>query len=174
MKKKWFKNFSLTFVELNNDKLQQIDTTINSHITRTAYARIFIPELDVAKNISKGIYLDVDAIYQKDISKLYNQNLDENIVGTVSDCYKLSENTSEAKLCTNKPSKNLQKNFNNPKEHIYFNSGMLLIDFNKWRKHKITEKTIKLLQNIQKRKDNIFFFTIKMVSILFLLRRIKI
>ena len=88
--KSFLKIFSLKFVKVNSNKLQQIarKNRINSHITKVVYARIFIPELDVAKKISKGIYLDADIICLGDISKLYNQNLDGKIIGTVTDCYK--------------------------------------------------------------------------------------
>ena len=126
--RKWFKNFSLRFVDLDGDKLQEIFKE-HGHISRAAYARLFIPELDVSKNIKKAIYLDSDVIVKSDIIQLYNENLDGKIVGIVDDNY------DSVRYFDHRERENnvFFKEFNIPKEHVYFNSGMLLIDMEKWR-----------------------------------------
>ena len=140
--RKWFKNFSLRFVDLDSDKLQEIFKE-RGHISRAAYARLFIPELDVSKNIKKAIYLDSDVIVKSDIIQLYNENLDGKIVGIVDDNY------DSVRYFDHRERENnvFFKEFNIPKEHVYFNSGMLLIDMEKWRKENITEKAIKVAKD---------------------------
>ena len=149
--KKYFTNFSLKFIDLNQDKLKNLEQTNMGNISKSTYSRLFIPELDVSKNISKAIYLDVDIIVKKDISLLYNENLDQYIVGTVSD-----DVYFEKKLILplkdifsiKKKEYNFLKNITSPK-HIYFNAGMLLINMDKWRKEKITQKAIETVIKIK-------------------------
>ena len=140
--RKWFRNFSLSFVDLNQDKLQEIFKE-RGHISRTAYARLFIPELDVSKNIKKAIYFDDDMIITKDINLLYSEDLGNKIVGTVDDNYDSVRYFNHNKKLNNA----FFKEFNIPKEHVYFNSGMLLIDMEKWRKERITNKLVEFAQN---------------------------
>ena len=138
--RKWFKNFSLKFVDLDSDELQELFKE-RGHITRAAYARLFIPELDVSKNIKKAIYFDDDMIITKDIKKLYEEDLNDKIVGTV-----------EGKFDCNRYGKGygrFYKHFDVSQDHVYFNSGMLLMDFDKWRQENITAKSTKAA------KDNI-------------------
>jgi len=135
--RKWFKNFSLSFVDLNQDKLQEIFKE-RENISRTTYARLFIPELDVSKNLKKAIYLDVDMIITKDINMLYSEDLGNKIIGTVDDNYDSVRYFNHNKKLNNA----FFKEFNIPKEHVYFNAGMLLIDMEKWRKEQITYKLV--------------------------------
>jgi len=115
------------------------------YITKAAYCRLFIPELDVSKGLKKVIYLDVDIIVKKDIKLLHDQNLEGNIVGVVND------------YCVSNPiikDRHRLKNFKafNISNDRYFNSGMLLIDVNKWKKEHITEKSMQTaldIMNIQ-------------------------
>ncbi|MDR2526628.1 MAG: hypothetical protein LBC92_02005, partial [Rickettsiales bacterium] len=89
------------------------------------WARFLFPELK--REINKAIYLDVDICLYDDISKLYYEDLNNCCIGACSDIG--------------------IKKFGNrglpiSKEHVYMNSGVILIDCEKWREEKITQKII--------------------------------
>ncbi len=151
--KKWFKNFSLIFVNIDNKLLNKLNekNAQKSIWPKIVYAKFFIPEFDVSKKIKKAIYLDCDIIVKKDIKSLYDIDLENYIIGAVTEdliynnkIYKLEHYNSYRK----KEIKNIKKITNN-KQHIYFNSGVMLIDMEKWRKEKITEKAVKIASIIK-------------------------
>jgi lipopolysaccharide biosynthesis glycosyltransferase len=151
--KKWFKNFSLNFVNIDNELLNKLNekNAQKSIWPKIVYAKFFIPEFDVSKKIKKAIYLDCDIIVKKDIKSLYDIDLENYIIGAVTEdliynnkIYKLEHYNSYRK----KEIENIKKITNN-KQHIYFNSGVMLIDMEKWRKEKITEKAVKMASIIK-------------------------
>lgn len=106
------------------------------------YIRLFIPYF-IPANLRKVIYLDVDMIVCKDISELWSADLGDKVIGGVVD---RSDSVSAEWLGI--------KNYRElgiPAETKYFNSGMLLINPEKWRALNITEKIISCIQ------DNIKF-----------------
>ena len=130
--RKFFPNndFSIKFVEINMKQFEKFNTGWG-FITQTSYTRWLIPE--IGKNIKKAIWLDSDIIVVKDIAKLYNENLDGKIIGAVPDMalpYSKTDRTVEMQR---------YGKFNNA---YMFNSGVMLIDLNKWRQNDITNKLI--------------------------------
>lgn len=151
--KKWFKNFSLNFVSVDNELLNKLnERNEQKHAwPEIIYAKLFIPEFDVSKKIKKAIYLDCDIIVKKDIKSLYDIDLENYIIGAVTEdliynnkIYKLEHYNAYRK----REIENIKKITNN-KQHIYFNSGVMLIDMEKWRKEKITEKAVKMASIIK-------------------------
>lgn len=49
---------------------------VSEHISIASYFRVLIPNL-LPANYKKAIYLDADMIVQRDISKLWNQNIED-------------------------------------------------------------------------------------------------
>lgn len=97
------------------------------------YYRFFLLE---KLKIKKMLYLDCDLIVEDDVVKLYKKDISNNIILAVKDLG-----------ISDKHKKNIgTKN--------YFNAGVMLIDCLKWRKNKITEKSIDFLK---KRKEIIEF-----------------
>lgn len=101
----------------------------------TAYLRLFAP-FAVKQNCNKIIYMDVDMLMYDDISNLNNIDLGENIVGAVQD-YQFVVSSPYA-------IKNY-KQLGIPAEAKYFNSGLLVINPQKWIEEDIANKVIKCM-----------------------------
>ena len=105
---------------------------ISYHFTHTIYYRISIPLL-FDSSVDKVLYLDSDIIVKDDITKLWDIDLSNYFLAAVE-------------------SPNVKRNYcdlNMPENSKYFNSGVLLINLQKWRQHNITEKTIEFIANNQ-------------------------
>jgi len=96
-----------------------------NRLSKVTYSRMFIPEL-LPISIKKVLYLDVDLVALEDISVLYNTDLKNFSVGAVRDVM----------------SKEILRIYFDREVSDYFNAGVLLIDLEKWRQKKITEKSL--------------------------------
>lgn len=115
-------NSQITFLDINSETYANFPT--KAHISVPAYYRISIPEL-FDNSVEKVIYLDCDLIIKHDLQELWQIGLEnyaiaavENIAGTT---YKAS----------------------GLKQSDYFNSGVMLINLNKWRNENIPDKVRK-------------------------------
>jgi len=89
------------------------------------FMRLFVG--DVFPQLQKVIYLDCDIMVRKPLHGLWAQNLDEAIVGAVQcPAFMAAE----------------EADFRAAYGGKYFNSGVLLIDLERWRRDKITERVI--------------------------------
>ena len=133
-----FNNFSVQFIRVDSDT-QFGHIELRNYLTTACFARFLIPQL--VPNVNRCIYLDCDTILFGDIAGLWNQELGDFMLGAV-------------------PDPNV---FNNPDKkslhyaaallsdtHLYFNSGVLLIDCEKWRKYNIYDKLIESEQKTAK------------------------
>ena len=121
-----FNNFSIEFIKIDYDKaLKEFNAT--GHWSKAVFARLLIP--DLKPYINKAIYLDLDIIATGDIIELYNEQLDDYIIGAIwqetEDGYWNQLRKEYLKLNSS---------------HKYFNSGVLLINCEKWRSQKLFEK----------------------------------
>ncbi len=112
--------------------LSDIESRLGIHIPPTisisAYARLFLGSL-IADNISKLIYMDVDAINCGSLFELWNSDLNGYAVGGVLD------------HVDNKAKTRIGINPNDP----YINSGFLLINLDFWRKNDLERSFLKFL-----------------------------
>lgn len=92
--------------------------------TPAAYYKMFFPLL-VPDSVRRLLYLDTDTIVLKDLTSLYNIDLDGRPLAAVYDNYVKTQ-----------PLLNINE------EGEYFNSGVMLIDVPLWRNQQITEKAI--------------------------------
>ena len=129
--RKWFKNFSLKFIDIEKELTGLSDI---NHLTRAAYGRLFIP--DLVPNVKKALYLDNDMIIKKDIKSVYDIDLEGYAVAAVA------EIKSVQKLYNQRLNKYFSANI--PSEHRYFNSGMLLMDTEKWRQENIKDNLLQI------------------------------
>ncbi len=118
--KSLFRNLSIEFIKIDINNIFK-DVIAKSYITLSAFNRLLIPQL--VPKITKAIYLDVDIIAFGDIKTLYQEDLQDYIIGAVPD-----QGAPELLAYTKK-----QIDIN--EKSIYFNSGVLLIDCPKWRKN---------------------------------------
>lgn len=117
---KQFHNLSVEFIRIDiNNVFSNI--LAKGYITLSAFNRLLIPNLK--RNLLKVVYLDVDIIAAGDINELYQQNLKSFIIGAVKDQGELNY------------LKNVKHAIELNPESVYFNSGVLLIDCDKWRKN---------------------------------------
>lgn len=103
------------------------------YFTLTIFFRLFIP--DMFKEYDKAIYIDSDVVVPGDISKLYNIDLEDNLIGG---CVDLSIKGIEE----------IKYNFKNAvgvDPSRYINSGVLLLNMKKLREKKLSEKFLYLL-----------------------------
>ena len=70
--------------------------------------------------MDKCLFLDADLIADKDITELYNINIDDFYMGAVADQFPLTENCWAKRL-------DLAKNYR------YVNTGVILVNLKKWR-----------------------------------------
>ena len=116
------------FMDKIGDKLHTRD-----YYSKTTYFRLFIAEM--FKEFDKAIYLDSDMIVKGDISKLYNKDLGNNLVGVVHE---------EAMIQTQAYGDYVEKNLGLDR-YNYFNAGMLVINSKAWREEVVLEQFIDLL-----------------------------
>lgn len=101
-------------------------------ISISAYGRLFIDEM-LPKEVKRVLYLDCDTIVCDSLKELWQTNLKGNIVGGVQDTV---GKRAKEKLGISDVDK-------------YFNSGVLLVDLEAWRKKKIGEKCLGLIDKYE-------------------------
>ena len=133
------KDVKIEFVDLNYyiEEIQQKLHT-RDYYTKTTYYRLFIPNLYPQYN--KALYLDSDITVLGDISELYNEDLEDNLVGAIPD-----------------GSVRQIKEFAEYVERVvgmadyrrYFNAGILLMNLEQMRKIDFQSKFLYLLENVK-------------------------
>lgn len=126
--------FAIDFIDISKN-VENIKSHFKNvyHFSIVTYYRIFIASL--FPQYDKIIYLDCDLVVLGDISKLYNTELGENILGAVPDQYVC--NTKEFRLYAEKAI--------NVNPDTYFNAGVLVISLEQFRKNDIENKFINLI-----------------------------
>lgn len=101
-----------------------------SRWTLSAFSRLFLEKL-LPESIDKILYIDCDMIVNDSLEELYNTDMGENLCAGVWDCM-----SNGHKACIG-----LTGNDN------YFNTGILLISLENWRKNEICNDFIKFIRN---------------------------
>lgn len=131
LKSKTIKLFSKTvkkartdFIDVSeyNAKYQNLKQKAQ-HITKTSYYKFLIA--DVLKDLNKVIYLDCDIIVQNSLHELFDINVNDYLFGAVEDV----GYTYHSKL-----NDNLKLKFK------CINSGVMLINCEKWRNENLSDK----------------------------------
>lgn len=118
-----------------DEEILTIDLPTTKAWTMEIYFRLALSDL-LPMDVEKILYLDVDMIVNRDISDLYNTELDKSIFGVVEDIMP----NDEIRVTL------LKEVFN--KGHKYFNSGMLLINVSEWRKKYNLKYYLEILKSI--------------------------
>jgi len=106
----------------------------NSAFPKTAYLRLFAPYI-LDKEVKKLLYFDVDMIVKNDVSELWNIDLKGYTMAAVLDVGKTVG-------CAWGGIPNY-KELGLPADAKYFNSGLMIIDCEKWRHESIPKKYLK-------------------------------
>ncbi len=130
-------NFYKTkLVCLSVDRNLYTNCLVDKYISMAVYYRISIPDI-IPKHIDKILYIDCDTIILNDLTKLWNTNMRNKVVGAIAD---LPETSSDRKkvLCI-------------PESSDYFNSGVLLINVIKWKEFDVGWKVRSYLREYPER-----------------------
>ena len=125
----------INFVKVQDEKFNNV--YLSGHVSKAAYFRLALPDI-LPDNINKVIYLDVDLIVLDDIQKMWQCDLQQLPLAAVEDYGIMASD----RLCKQK-----QQVIGLPIGEKYFNSGVLLIDLQKWRQGNYTKKIIELINN---------------------------
>lgn len=102
------------------------------HISRMTYARVVIPQA-FPESVRRVVYLDADLLVLGDLRALWEADLGGAVVGAVLD-------EIDAQIKADKPGLEAM-----PRVRSYFNAGVLVIDLERWREERITERAIAYL-----------------------------
>ena len=127
------RNQTIEFIHFDTKVIDRGDYLFgfSKRITPIAIARIFIPNL-LPQNLDKVLYLDGDMLATTDIKPLYDTDLGKYTVGMCKNIIDVSYKSHTFK------------------EGEYYNSGLILINPDKWRKENTTDKMIKYLNDNRK------------------------
>jgi len=119
--------YPLEFIKIDISKVKDIKINIVYH-TSAIFARLILVEM---LNINKALYLDPDIIVKDDITNLWDMDITDYVLSAAQD-----------------------DTIPDRDGYIYFNSGVMLINFKKWKKEKVTERAIKFVsKNITNHTD---------------------
>ena len=130
-------NFKLEWLKpsMFEDKINKIK--LSGHFTKASYYRLLIPYL-LDEKIEKIIYLDSDLLIKKCITKLWNVNL--------QDKYLLAAQGIGIPYVSSPGGLIKYQQWGLKKNDKYFNSGVLVMNLDKWRTDRISEQVIKFIQ----------------------------
>ena len=132
-----FAEKQVCFYKIDPHKLIGIAAIKNNRpeITMAAYYRLWLAEL-LPDNLDKVLYLDGDIIVRQSLLPLWDINLDGYAIAAVPDKYEnaMGENNKYLRL-------------HYPPELGYFNSGVLLINLNYWRKENVIQDFVDMIEN---------------------------
>ena len=109
---------------------------VRGYMSKAAYYRLQLPDL-LPKSVDKVIYLDSDLLVQGCLSDLWNENIGDHSILAVEDM--MIQTVSDSDGLYN------WKELGYAADHPYFNSGVLVIPLNKWRREGITRRLLDYL-----------------------------
>jgi lipopolysaccharide biosynthesis glycosyltransferase len=123
---------SIVWPEIDVGPFKDFLTT--DHVSKITFARLLIPET-LPRSLKRVLYLDCDLLVLDDLSALSQTRLHGAIVGAVEDqlnpVFKKSADASWQTV---------------PQVENYFNAGVLLIDLDRWRENKVSERALEYLR----------------------------
>jgi lipopolysaccharide biosynthesis glycosyltransferase len=121
----------LHFFQIDRQMLNGL--RVVNHVTSAVYHKLFMGEI-LPNNISRVIYLDADIIVRADLGGLWRHDLGNSVVGAVADPNVESIVGIKTKLGL-RP------------DASYFNSGVLLVDLDRWRNISVGLDTLRFVRD---------------------------
>ena len=106
----------------------------SGHISKAAYFRLDIANI-LPEEVNKVIYMDVDLLVLQDIAELWQYDLQGRPLAAVPD-YGI--------MASKRLMKQKQNVIGLPMDSLYFNSGVVIMDLEQWRKHGYAKQVIEL------------------------------
>jgi lipopolysaccharide biosynthesis glycosyltransferase len=125
----------ISWVQPDNTLFEEL--LVSRHLTVSSYYRLFIPEL-LPEKFDKAIYLDSDMVVTGDLEELWNIDVGDNYVLAVQDDHQLYISNSDALKTYEK--------LGIPLDYKYFNSGLLVMNLEKWRSDNMSKKIIECMK----------------------------
>ena len=107
---------------------------VDRYLTKEAYLRFLAPDV-LPRDIGRVIYLDCDLVVVDDVLPLWNTDLRGAAVGAVADC----DWTAGA-------AENRLTRLGIPRRHVYVNSGVLVMDLDRWRRERLGERLFRFIE----------------------------
>ena len=92
------------------------------------FARLFVAS-DLPSDLERALYLDCDIIFCQSVSLLWNLDMHGKTIAALNDAF----------------SRQYRANINLEPEDVMFNSGVMLIDLNRWKRQKVEERLLKFI-----------------------------
>ncbi|MBW4560097.1 MAG: glycosyltransferase family 8 protein [Mojavia pulchra JT2-VF2] len=125
----------ISWIQIDNALLNNL--VLTRHLTVTSYYRLLLTEF-LTPEFDKAIYLDTDMVITGNLEELWNIDLEDKYVLAVQDDVEMNismcnglRNYQEVGICP---------------DYKYFNSGLLVINLEKWRREKIGERVIEYIK----------------------------
>ncbi len=93
------------------------------------YARLFVSS-DLPQELNRVLYLDCDIVVMRSIRELWNLDLQGKTIGALMDAF----------------SRYYRKNLDLEPDDIMFNSGVMLIDLEKWRRKNVESRLFEFIK----------------------------
>ena len=129
-------NIKIDFKDISNienDLKDDLALRLRDYYSSTIYYRIFIGSL--FPEYHKAVYIDSDVVLLDDIANLYNTDLEGNIIGAIPDGVVHDSKKLQDYVEVNDGVENKK----------YFNSGVLVIDLDKFRETRVEERFVRIL-----------------------------
>lgn len=107
----------------------QMDVSVDRG-SLSQYARLFISSV-LPDNLNRILYLDCDIILNQSLEELWNIDMQGKTLAALKDAF----------------SSWYRMNIDLKPKDIMFNSGVMLIDVNRWKEQKVEEKLLQFIQN---------------------------
>lgn len=120
------KNFSIRFTDISVE-IGERQFGIWAHYKKYNVYRLVAP--DVLASYDKIVYLDSDIVVERDVAELYNTDVSNYLIAAVPEIRVYSWLDDENNILHEYFSKTLKL----PKDHLYFNSGVLVYNLKKFR-----------------------------------------
>lgn len=133
------KKYTNCKINIINMKNSYENCKTSSHITTPTYYRLGLPS--ILPNVDKILYMDVDIIVKKDLSELYNTDIEKYYVAGVD-----QPHTSKISL-----GKEFLRSVGLVSHDEYINAGILLMNLKKMRENNLENK---FMECIEKNKNN--------------------
>lgn len=127
------KQADIVFIDIDTENISGYYVT--GQLSRTAYARLEMAKY-LPDDVAKVIYFDCDLIVMADVTELWNYALDSKPLGAVAD-YGI--------MASHKDWSSKQQILGMQGDAGYFNSGVLVVPLDKWRKNGYTEQLQQLV-----------------------------
>ncbi len=119
-------NCQIRLIEIDPNLVR--DLHVSEHISHAAYFRLLIDDV-LPRDLQRVLYFDADIVIAGDVLPLWQIDLDDNIVAAVADA-------------TPDEGQERRRRVVLTGGLTYYNSGVMLIDLDRWREEQVTKKAL--------------------------------